>query len=264
MNTAALAGKHVLVTRAIEQAQPLINRIEEAGGIAHVIPLLSFQAIEEAHHIEQVRNSLEHYQWLVFTSANGVRFFFEAFKEDHLRSIIKKANIAVVGHKTKAVLNQYGYQASLLPKHYVAEDLVLVLREHIKEGERVLLPRGNLGRAYLPKALSAYGIEVDDLTIYKTVCPDGAKDHIQSLINEHILLDVITFTSSSAVKHYTQILEGLELEDPFPYARIACIGPIAERTAQEYHLQVDITASTYTIEGLIEAISTYFKEDENH
>ncbi|ERN52434.1 uroporphyrinogen-III synthase [Alkalihalophilus marmarensis] len=258
MATNALSGKHVLVTRAKDQAEPFINRIEEAGGISHVIPLLLFQPVK-SDQLEKAITYINEFDWLVFTSANGVRFFLEELKKRHLPSSLK-ARIAVVGEKTEAVLDEYGLKADLLPDRYVAENLVVALTTHITAGEKILMPRGNLGRTLLPIELEKAGIEVSDLTIYETVCPPEAKDQFRAFIKSGQAIDVITFTSSSAVRHFAQVLHELKIEKPFKDAKIACIGPIAEKTATEFHLSVDITASTYTIEGLIEAIITYYKE----
>ncbi|WP_157796546.1 uroporphyrinogen-III synthase [Bacillus sp. FJAT-45037] len=253
-------GKRILVTRAKEQAPPLSKRIEQKGGIPYEIPLLSFQVVQDDQYIQQAVDELEEYQWIVFTSANGVHFFMEALKKAGNKTMGHQ-QIAVVGQKTARVLKAFGYSADLLPNEFVAEDLVRVLGENVTIGGKILLPRGNLGRIYLPKTLTEQGFQVNDLTVYETVCPKEAKRQLQSFLETGQRLDVVTFTSSSAVKHYVELISELACKDEVSASHIACIGPIAKKTAQEYDLEVDITAHTYTIEGLVEAMSSHFKED---
>ncbi len=257
-----LADKKVLVTRAKEQAHALSALIRRQGGTAIEVPLLAFQPPSETQLLDHSIEQLADYQWLIFTSANGVRFFMERYKMINLAEGKLPVSIAVVGEKTEAVLEQYHIKADLLPKDYVAEGLIEALTGIVNSGDRILLARGNLGRSILNEELEKMGAFVDDLTVYETVCPESAKAHLQKVIQSSNNLDYVTFTSSSTVRHYVNILKQLHVEEIRFHPKIACIGPIAAKTAIEHGLTVDIIPPTYTIEALVEQL-VYDTKEEN-
>ncbi|WP_227936698.1 uroporphyrinogen-III synthase [Alkalihalobacillus deserti] len=258
MSKNPLAGKTILVTRAKEQAQDLSFLISKQGGTAIEVPLIAFQAVS-SQDLESVIHNLKSYQWLIFTSANGVRFFIEELKK--IRQHIQQGalKIAVVGTKTEQMLEYYQLKADLLPDHFVAEGLVEALAKQVVRGDRVLVARGNLGRKELIDGLTEVGAVVDDLSVYETVHPPEAKDKLEQVITSLGTLDYITFTSSSTVHHFMEIIQekGINVQ-----AKIACIGPIAARTAEKYGLTVDLMPSTYTVEHLVEQLILDSKENE--
>lgn len=254
MSNLPLANKTILVTRAKEQAKELSDLIEDKGGTAIEVPLLSFEATTDTEQVKRAIHTINDFEWLVFTSANGVRLFMEQYSKRFRHKPC--CRIAVVGEKTEMALNDFGLHADLVPKNYVAEALVEDLKGKIRKGDRILVARGNLGRPILIDELQAAGAEVTDLTVYKTVRDEQAYSALWQAFEDH-KIDYVTFTSSSTVKHFVAAVDKLQLQKHHP--TIACIGPIAEETATRLGLTVDVVPNVYTIEGLIDEIISHVK-----
>ncbi|ARK31619.1 uroporphyrinogen-III synthase [Halalkalibacter krulwichiae] len=249
MTSKPLEGKTILVTRAKEQAQQLTHLLKEQGGTVIEVPLIAFKPVS-SNEMKSVIHTLEDYQWLVFTSANGVRFFMEEVKRLEKSIPPHSIKIAVVGTKTNEVLKHYHLEADLIPEDFVAEGLIQALAGQIKRGDRILIARGNLGRKILVEQLTELGAYVHDLPVYETVVPEDAQDELISVLNTR-QVDYVTFTSSSTVDHFSEIVRGSQCKTDF---KVACIGPIATRTAMKNGLTVDLTPHTYTIDHLVEQI----------
>lgn len=257
MSEGPLAGQTILVTRAKEQAQSLSTLIRKYGGTPLEVPLIAFKRPSNQEHIEQVKLALWRYQWLIFTSANGVRFFFENNQPFNKRSR-SEVKIAVVGKKTEQMLQQFEITADLVPADYVAEGLVAALSGKVKKGDHIVVARGNLGRPLIIDELRQLGTYVEDLTVYETYWPK-----INSTFSDIIRQrpSYITFTSSSTIKHFVKALEQVNLDIATIESKIVCIGPVARKTAIQAGLKVEIMPSTYTIEAMIHAMIAHSKED---
>ena len=255
-----LFGVRVMVTRARSQASELVSAIEELGGEPCEFPVIETRRPDEPEAVNGLRTKLEQadsYQWLIFTSVNGVECFFEwlgQFGID-IRSY-HAARIVAVGPKTAAALHQRGLMAEELPEKYHAEGLLERLEPHLKSGERVLLARGNLARDVLPRELAAKGLIPVEATVYETVLADRQDDRvIEQLRSGEIHL--ITFTSSSTVTNLLELLKRKGIANPAELLAgipIASIGPITSRTITDAGLAVAIEAESFTIEGLLDAI----------
>ncbi|WP_332689549.1 uroporphyrinogen-III synthase [Halalkalibacter lacteus] len=260
MSGGPLAGKTILVTRAKEQANDLSQLIKEQGGNAVEVPLIAFES-SFSKEIGQAIRQLKDYEWLLFTSANGVRFFIDHYKTVQRNEGFPAIKIAVVGTKTEEALKSYHLRADLLPKDFVAEGLIEALSPKVKKGDRVLVARGNLGRVELIQELTQLGALVEDLPVYETIHPKTATKELEAVLNNKVKIDYVTFTSSSQVHHFMNVLLDLGKELSEVGAKIACIGPIAARTARNYGLRVEIIPHTYTIEHLVEQIILDSKEE---
>lgn len=258
MSTQPLQGKRILVTRARGQAGPFSREMIARGATPIEIPVLDFRRLDGRMDLRRVLDGLPGFQWVIFTSANGVRFFFQALRVEQ-REFPQETKVAVVGQKTLRVLREYGVDADVVPDEYVAERLVEQLQTQVEPGEAVLMPRGNLARKMLAEALTALGAEVTDLIIYDTVINDESKQELNNLICEQNL-DVITFTSSSTVQFFTELLEGIDWRRFIENVKIACIGPITAKTAEECGISADIMAEEYSTSGLLNAIEHFFRE----
>ncbi|MCM3759752.1 uroporphyrinogen-III synthase [Alkalihalobacillus oceani] len=263
MTELPLAGKRILVTRAKEQAEALSSLIRRYGGTAVEVPLIAFQAPVDDARSEAMLNALDSYEWLVFTSANGVRFFIERLRELPLTGQSLPVRIAAVGTKTEEALIRYGLRADLIPESFVAEGLLEALSTKVKKGNRLLLVRGNLGRSLLPKELTELGVQVEELIVYETVCPPEAKAELRAAL-KRTPVDYATFTSSSTVSHYAKLLKELEAEGVNPTAKIVCIGPISARTARQCRLSVDLMPAQYTIEAMVEQLVLHTKGEKEY
>lgn len=250
-----LWGKSYFVTRAVEQAGPLLGRLKELGAKAYAYPTIEFCEPDDLGPWVQAVEELASFDWILFTSPNGVDYFVQRLGQAglDLRSLAK-AKFACIGPSTAKRLAEHYLKADLLPKEFVAESLLQALCQRLGdsiEGSRILLPRAQVARDLLPKALKEKGARVLVAPVYKTVAPQlSSLPPLED--NEPRLL----FTSSSTVANW---VKGLEAE-PDDLSRFAgdwpcfCIGPITEKTAREHGLNVLGTAAAYTIDGLVDII----------
>ncbi|QOR65716.1 uroporphyrinogen-III synthase [Cytobacillus suaedae] len=256
--TKPLHGKKILVTRGREQASDFSEKIRKAGGVPIEIPLLSFTYPNRAETelFEEIKKASS-FDWLVFTSKNGVDFFFNLFEKLPLQEQ-KLPRIAVVGSKTAEALATRGYRADIVPNEFVAEGLVDILKSYVQSNSRIMLARGNLSRKLLVHELESIGVEVNDLIVYNTVANENMKE---KLVSELPHIDVVTFTSSSTVTYFLKLIgntaDKLEGIDKMV---VACIGPIAKQTAIESGLRVQICPSRYTTDNLLEEIIHYYNQ----
>lgn len=258
MNVYPLQGKRILVTRAHRQAAAFSREMIARGAAPIEIPVLDFRRPDERGYLQRILDGLSSFQWIVFTSANGVRFFFQALHQEQ-RALPQEIKVAVVGRQTLRVLREYGVDADVVPEEYVAEKLMEQLQAQVKPGEVVLMPRGNLARKFLAVELERLGAKVTDLIIYETVMDVESKQDLQELIDKRAV-DVITFTSSSTVQFFTRLLDGIQWRKLIEDVRIACIGPVTAQTAKESGITVDIIASEYSTPGLLDAMEHFYQE----
>ncbi|GGG20497.1 uroporphyrinogen-III C-methyltransferase [Paenibacillus abyssi] len=255
-----LFGTRVLVTRARAQASDLADRIEALGGEPLEFPVIELREPTGEAALSPIREALltaESYDWLIFTSTNGVDYFF--------RSLIKlgidirrfhKARIAAVGPKTAEALQKLGLQVDVLPVKFQAEGLLDTLQDVLLPGQRVLLPRGDLAREVLPKELKARGLIPVEIDVYETVIADTQDDEVIDMLKNKEI-HVISFTSSSTVTNLLELLRRNGIEHPAELLNgidTASIGPVTTKTASEAGLHVTIEPEEATIDALIEAI----------
>jgi uroporphyrinogen III methyltransferase/synthase len=248
-----LFGKRVLITRTRRQAGNLARLLTDEGAIPVELPSIEIEPIEDREAVDAAIETLRAggYAWAVFTSANAVELFFEQLAERRLDArAFSGARIAAIGPATAQSLVARGLSADAVPDEYVAEAVVDALRGQIAPGDRVLLPRAESARAELVRGLEAMGATVDEVPIYRAAVPSEASPEVLAELREG-RIDVVTFTSSSTVRNLLAMLGNASaLERPL----IACIGPITAQTARELGLRVDVTASEYTVEGLVAAL----------
>ncbi|MGG6313527.1 uroporphyrinogen-III C-methyltransferase [Paenibacillus macerans] len=254
-----LFGKRILVTRTRSQASELVRGIEELGGEPYEFPVIDI-VMPEGNDLSDTDMSLERlerYDWVFFTSVNGVEYFFR-----HLQRLGKdvrglhQARIAAVGPATQAALRERGIAAEGLPGSFQAEGLMAAFGPELLAGQQVLLPRGDLARAWLPEALRERGLAVTEAMMYRTVPAGEADDELLKML-EKGRIHVVTFTSSSTVTNLLAALAGMGVADPaaaLQGTEIACIGPVTAKTAAAAGLKVSILAEEATIDSLIRAL----------
>lgn len=256
INKRALFGKKVLVTRTRLQASKLSEKIEELGGEAIEFPTIEITPNDDYTKIDKAIGEIEKYKWIIFTSVNGVKYFFDRMKKLRFDvRMLKEAKLCAIGPATASKLSQMGLIVEYVPEEYKAESIVEVLKDKIEEGDNVLLPRANIARKVLEEELIKLGANVDNIDVYKTIIPEHERGDIVNVLKNQ-KIDIITFTSSSTAKNFVKILgkENLNLLDKI---LIASIGPITAQTTKELGIKVDIEAKEYTIDGLVEAIVNY-------
>ncbi len=256
-----LHGKQILVTRAKAQASALSLKIKELGGIPIEMPLITCKEVADKAVINNVLELIHTYDWLVFTSKNGVDFFFQELRNfNESITLPTSCKIAVVGQKTEEVLVSYGLTADLIPEKYVAESLLESLLKVVKKGEQVLIPRGNLARNVIPEGLRNHEIDVTDLDVYETVIEKKSKEQLYQLIKDG-KIDVVTFTSSSTVDNFVQLLEGTNWRSYIGNIIFASIGPITTKTMLKHLLPVHTEPEEYTIQGMLRSVADKLKEE---
>lgn len=250
-----LFGKRVLVTRARSQASELSEQINELGGEAYEFPLIKMVEPQALPQLDTELKQLSSYDWVMFTSPNGVQFFFKRLRELKIDIRTLTGKIAAVGPKTASMLEERGLTVDVLPGEFLAEGLVESLKSELQPGSKVLLPRADIARETLPRELRTLGMEVTEVDTYDTVIDAQNIGETVSLLEEKAI-HIITFTSSSTVKNFVEALKEYDLNELLQGVKIACIGPITADTAKRAGLQVDIMASEYTIEGLVNSLIT--------
>lgn len=255
-----LFGKRIVITRARAQASNLVASLNRLGAHCIQIPTIKIVPPKDISPLKKAIVNIADYDWLVFTSVNGVKFFFDtlfALGKDvrclgHLR-------FACIGPVTKERLMDYGIISDILPETYRAESVVDAFSGIEMSGKKVLLPRAKVARTILPEELSKMGADVDEITAYETILADEDKDELIHLLNDN-QIDAVTFTSSSTVSNFVSLLDGYDVQKLLKPVCLASIGPITSDTARSLGLNPDIEADAYTIPGLVDALLTYFKK----
>jgi uroporphyrinogen III methyltransferase/synthase len=255
--TKPLFGKRILVTRTREQASKLKEALVELGAQVFEVPTIKVEYILNGETLTKLKE-LPKYDWLVFTSENGVIAFFSALaKLDLDLRFIANQKVAAIGPGTESALKKYFIKPDLRPeKDYTQEGLLAVFSLVDLKGKRVLLIRAKVARDVLPKGLAELGANVEILPIYETKLPEESKEKLVSILRQGV--DVITFTSSSTVENFFKLLEGTEVK--LSKVLFAVIGPITANTLRQYGFEPEIIAKENTIQGLVSAILEYFEK----
>lgn len=254
-----LFGKKILVTRARHQASKLTAGLEKLGASCVEAPVITIENPDDNFAgLDAAIAQIDSYQWIIFTSVNGVvRFFSRLFTKGLDVRALGHAKIATIGSSTKQALCRYGIKVDLVPKEYCAEGILRSLSDKVKNGTKILLPRAKVARPVLPDELRKTGAIVDVVQCYRTVPGEFDQDGIiEKLKNKEI--DIITFTSSSTVKNLLRLLSSNK--ELLKNVTTACIGPVTAQTCRTNGIAPTIIAETYTIPGLIKAIQTFYKK----
>ncbi len=252
-----LFGKQVVVTRAKGQADTLSARLRALGAGVVELPTIEIRPAADYTPLDRAIANLHSYDWLIFTSANGVRFFLERLDAStkDLRSL--RARICAIGPATRAAVEALHVKVDLMGKEYVAEGLLEAFAAHDLTGKRVLLPRAAVARDLVPAELARRGALVDVVEAYRTATPEQAAQQAAEIFAGARKPDCITFTSSSTVQNFVAAASAGALAG----VAVASIGPITTRTARELGIEITAEASVFSIDGLVEAIVGLYTEE---
>jgi uroporphyrinogen III methyltransferase/synthase len=255
-----LFGKRIVVTRAREQASSFLAGLSELGAECIEFPTIKIIRPTNWRELDRAIKCLNDYHWVVFTSVNGVKYFFErlgAVGKD-VREL-KGIKVGAIGSKTAEAIQERGIGPDLVPDEYRAKAVVEAFKHRRVKGKRILLPRAAETRELLPEELEKMGARVDAVKAYRTVKPDSEKAKVKDLL-EKGGIHMVTFTSSSTVGNFVKMFEaeGDKFLKWMERVAVACIGPVTTRTAEERGLTVSTVAPEYTIEALTRAIVDYF------
>lgn len=283
----------MLVGRARHQAGALSSELRKRGAVVIEIPFIEIREPRSFQPLDIALKNLDSYDWLILTSVNGVEALWErleklglrdarnarvlartepregqafsratgTFKSDStLADKGRLLRIAAIGPATKKAIEQRGAKVDVVPKEYVAESVVRSLKNKVK-GKRVLLVRAKVARDVIPRELCKAGAHVDVVEAYETVVPQSSRARLRaSLENPEKRPHVVTFTSSSTVRNFVELLGREQKAGTNSLAEIqmASIGPVTSSTLREHGLSVDIAAKEFTIPGLVAAIVKQF------
>lgn len=252
-----LFGKRIVVTRSREQASALSEKIDALGGEAWELPTIKINKDFDKTDLKREIHDLEKYNWIVFSSVNAFKSFMETLIAEgvDIRSL-GNAKICAIGSTTKAVIEKTGLRVEVIPEKFVAESVADAMKPLVKKGDKVLIPRSNLGRKILVDVLEDLGAEVTQVTAYETVFSGEEDiDLLKEKLENHEI-HMITFTSSSTVNNFMKLIgDNKALLENIP---MASIGTVTTKTLAEYGYVPAVQAETFTIDGLVDAIKTYF------
>ena len=254
--TKPLFGRRVLVTRARHQARAFADLLESQGATVILLPTIEIKPPEDYGPLDRALAGIEDYDWVVFTSVNGVGSFcgrLDAAGKD-LRGL-GGARIAAIGPETARALRTAHLKADALPTQYRAEALLPALGD--VRGLRILLPRAAGAREVLPEELRRKGAEVDDVPAYRTGLPQGAAPELRALLAEG-KIDLVTFTSPSTVRHFVTMSGGGSTRDLLGKTAVGCIGPVTAEAARARGLEVHVQPEEYAVAALTRAIVEHF------
>lgn len=275
----SLQGKRIVITRPADQSSEMLELIHQRGGEAYLFPLIEVRPLEASDEWGKSLEMLPTYDAILFTSVNAVRFFYQklqgiysADQYKDVQKIVEVKMLAAVGPKTAEAIEQFGFNPEALPNRYQQEGLRDLLLQKLPDKAYILYPRANDVRPQLVQTLEEAGHIVHQMPIYETVkirqgaqkrqdVQEGQDDlsFVDDLAKGNV--DVMTFTSSSTVDAYVQMLQ----EDNVFSAQgqedsliNACIGPITAERAMSNGLTVQVVAKEHTSLGLIQALEQYF------
>jgi uroporphyrinogen-III synthase len=245
----------VLITRPRSQALDFAERLLSAGFEPIFFPVIEIHPIENNVALDRALSKLNCYEWVVFTSVNGVEVVFNRLSSSSEGAgQLEGVKIAAIGPKTAEALKARGVMPDFVPEEFVAEAILPGLGD--LRGNWVLLPRAEIARKTLPEAIAEAGGIAHEIAVYKTL-PAQVDSHGLAALKAGV--DIITFTSPSTVQNFVVIAKENNL-DPHNLSNhplVACIGPITEQAAREEGLSNLVVAKEYTTEGLIEVIRKY-------
>jgi uroporphyrinogen III methyltransferase/synthase len=258
-----LLGKKMVVTRARAQASDLVRCLSDLGAVCLEYPTIKIEPADNFAPLDEAVANISTYHWLIFTSVNGVTFFFERlFGSGMDIRALRNLNTASIGPATEKRLADFGLKSDIVPASYRAESIVEAFSKKDVKGKRMLLPRAQEARPILPAELTKMGAVVDEIPAYRTRAVRDNAAQLTKLLEEKSV-DLITFTSSSTVTNFKTLLPPERFKTLLQGVIIASIGPITSDTAKQLGFDVHITAESYTISGLCRAIQQYYTKNKH-
>lgn len=259
-----LAGRTVVITRALAQSAEFAAELERYGARVVACPTIEITAPESYAPLDEAIENLYGYDWIIFTSVNGVDYFLRRLTElGHDTSEMDEVRVCSIGEATAVRLRDAQIHVDVVPEQFKAEGVFDALINYLGGvgrlyGLNVLIPRAAVARDYLPLTLEGAGARVDVVAAYRTVRPQTQeRGRVEALLAGGAV-DCITFTSSSTVNNFAQLFDTDDLSELLAGVAVACIGDITAGTAAEHNLNVHIQPTEFTTTALARAIADYY------
>ncbi len=253
-----LGGKRILVTRGADQADELSALIRERGGVPVVFPTIRIVPVDDPAPLDAAIRDLPSFDWVLFTSANAVRFFCERAEAAGRRGLPDGVRAASVGPGTGRELALRGIPVHLTAARHTAEGLVEALARDGAAGRRFLLPRAFEGREVIPEEIGRMGGTVTAVAAYRNGLPE--KDEGAAAEIAANPPDVCTFASPSAFRNFFVLMGEETAARVLSRSRIAVIGEVTARAVAKRKMAVDIMPEKYTLLGMLEAIEAWLRQ----
>ncbi len=263
-NEQPLAERTIIITRARAQAAEFAAELESYGARVIACPTIEIVEPESYAPLDEAVENLYGYDWLIFTSTNGVAHFLNRLAQlGHDLSELDDVRVCAIGSATADRLRDAHVHVDLIPEEFKAEGVFAALESFVGGAQMLrnlnfLIPRAAVARDYLPRALEAAGARVDVVAAYRTVAPHNTERRRIETLLAGGGVDCITFTSSSTVRNFAELFDAADLSNLLRGVAVACIGDITAATAAEFGLQTDITPTEFTTTALARAIADYY------
>lgn len=253
-----LLGKTILITRAASKVQEFSEMVRNAGGTPVFFPTIEIVPPASWNECDKALQSIELYDALLFTSVNGVEWFFRRFNEHSLsKKVLESKQFYAVGTKTEAAVNKRRLTVTTIPESFTSEELSRLLSKENVRGKKYLFPRGDLSRGILVEQLHSRGATVDAVTVYRTTIPhSNNKNEVRNMLDSG-KVDVITFTSPSTMQNFVEMFSIDEVRRFHETSKFAVIGPVTSKALKELEFEPDIVAEQSTVKNLFDAIVDY-------
>lgn len=247
-----LRGRRIAVTRPREQSAGFVDLLESAGAEVLRTPLIQIVPAADPEPLREAARQIGGFDWIIFTSANGVESFWDAVAQQGVETAFLRAAICAIGPSTAEAITARGGIPRRTAAVHTAEGIVDALEDVDLAGKRILLPQADGARESLAPSLRGRGANVVQIEAYRTVADRTSVPSLEDALNQG-RVDMVTFTSGSAVRSFVE-----NVGPPPASIAFASIGPITSAVARELGLQVEVEAKVYSVEGLTEAILLYY------
>lgn len=255
-----LFGRNVVVTRAREQASGFATLLAEAGAGVIEFPTIETVEPESWANLDAALDRIGEFDWIVFTSVNGVGYFVKRLKERGMDiRDLKGLKVLTIGPKTAEAVESLGVRVDFIPKEYRAESVIEGIGGEDLKGKKILIPRAKVAREVLPDEMRKMGAEVTVAECYVTVKPESKKEEVRKMFEDG-RIDAVTFTSSSTVENFVEMWGADECKKMMNGVAVASIGPITSGTARKLGLEPSIEAEKYTTAALADVLIKHFSE----
>jgi len=253
-----LFGKTVVITRPEAQSAGFADLLSEAGARVVSFPTIKIVPPEDYSPLDRAIENIEAYDWIILTSVNGVRSFFDRlFHLGRDARSLAGVRLCAIGPATAQAVERHGIRVDLVPASYISESVVAAFETAGGAGRKVLLPRAEIARDIIPESLTTMGAHCDVITAYQTVSSGMTRKDFDRL-TEAGAIDIVTFTSPSTVDNFIDMVGKANIPED---TLIACIGPVTKEAAEAAGFTVQIMAQSYTVEGMMDAMIDYVQKD---